>query len=414
MTRPTLAGWCVVLHALLGTTALQAPARADVPADVVDGTDAVGGTENDASAPQLDAGSEPSADASPTDPMPADHGHAHGALDPHGGLAPTGAGMRVLVLRRDAAGTLAPMAGVPLRRERYRRKTGMDEGADLVAAWTLTTGPSGEVVVPAEPVPGPGESDRIVAIWNGVDWELDPQEPAASAPRTITIHDVTTDTTAFALEADLEVTFVDDHFIIRENISLVNQGLAAIDFTRGAGLRVPLLVHELFGEPNDIGFLPLRPDTRHTSFSVSPATGRVAVERGALVFRGVVPPGPSVSVRAVLTVPYVGVSDHRLAMRSPHPMRVVFNVLVPPRSGIRVALAGPHRGAEMQRADGVLRVMAPLEPLAANEPVTLVVEHTPDRRPVMRTLGMALGGGALFVISAIFFATRRGSARRQG
>jgi hypothetical protein len=41
------------------------------------------------------------------------------------------------------------------------------------------------------------------------------------------------------------------------------------------------------------------------------------------------------------------------------------------------------------------------------EVVTLHVDHTPDRLQVQRDVGLALGFGVLFALTAVFAATRR-------
>lgn len=319
--------------------------------------------------------------------------------------------VRVQLFGPDAR--LQPIGNVEVRRERYRRSAGMDAATELVAAWHTTTDVRGDAFFPVDPPPGVAESDRFVATWQGLDWDSDEGGESPHGGSSITVFPITTATDAFSMALDATVELRDTNFIVRQQWKLTNTSLEAIDFTRDSGLRIPLLVHAVFGAPFDLGFLPLRPDNRTTSFSFSPERGRLAVERGALVFRGVVPPGRAVDVRAGFAVPYNQDDSHTLALRSDFPMQARVSVVIPDQSGLTATLNTPHRTLQQATADGRQLMLAPVEDFAAREMLAVHIRNTPDRLAIVRQVGLGLAGGIFFVITAIFFATRR-SGRRDG
>ncbi len=356
------------------------------------------GRADDTPGPEASQPAEPGGALRGPEPEPMLDGGAASATAPPV-VAP---GRRVVVRLVDPQGRVTAAPGVRVREERLRRSTGMDGTVELAAARAGVTGDDGLVVFPVDGELGPGESLRHVATWEGHDWDAREGEAA------ILLHHTTPRTDALRLGMQAFIELRDNNFMLQQQYVLINGSNLAIDLTGGAGLRIPLLVHEVFGEPLDLGYLPLRPDSRTSRFEVTPPRGRVAVERGALVYRGIVPPGRAVQVRASYAVPYDGDSRHTLSLRSPVDLDEVRVAVVSPTvSGLRASLGAPHRTLSRPTADGVELWLMPTAMPKAGEPLEVVLVNTPDRLAVTRRLGLALGGGVLFAVSALFFATRR-------
>ena len=312
----------------------------------------------------------------------------------------------MLVSRLGADGRVAPAPGVRVLRERYKRSAGMEGGETLVAAWETRTDASG-VASFGEVAAGPGEEDRFAAVALGTRWAAEVSREAPSAP-TVTLFERTRDTAALAFDLQVGLELRDANFMVQQQFAVLNNGLAAVDLSDGPGLRIPLLTHAVFGGSLDWGFLPLRPDTRTSRFEVTPPGGRVSVERGALVFRGLVPPGRGLQVRASFAVPYGPDAFHTLALRSDLPFEGLrFGVTAPDASGLGVALGAPHDTAARREAEATELWLIPRAMPAAGEVVTVHVRNTPDRLATQREIGLALGFGVLFSLTAVFAATRR-------
>lgn len=327
--------------------------------------------------------------------------------------APSGAsaaaftpGPRVLVSRMGVDRRMAPAPAVRVLRERLKRSAGMEGGETLVAVWETRTDAGGVATFTDVPL-GAGEEDRYAAMALGTRWPAEVSPDAPTAP-TVTIFERTRDLGALALDLQVGLELRDANFMIQQQFVVINDGLQAVDLTDGPGLRVPLLTHAVFGASLDSGFLPLRPDTRTSRFEVTPPGGRVSVERGALVFRGVVPPGRAVQIRASFAVPFGPDARHTLALRSDLPFEGLrFGVTAPDASGLKVALGAPHDTAARRAGDGTELWLVPRAMPAVGEVVTLHVANTPDRLATQRDVGLALGFGVLFALTAVFAGSRR-------
>jgi|GEM_PF-6914581 len=315
-------------------------------------------------------------------------------------------GVRVLVRRFEGDGSLTPLPGVEVRRERYKKLGGMEGGTELIEVLSGQTGPGGAVVFPVSGPPGVAESDSYVATWAGLEWEVATTEGASEF--TATVFPLTTKTDAFRMGLQAFVELRDSNFLVQQQYTLVNDSFEAIDFSGGEGLRIPLLIHDVFGQPLNVGYLPTRTDSKRTRFDIKPRRGRLTVERGTLIFRGIVPPGRGVQVLASFAIPYAEEDSHVLSLSAPYDLDDVrVAVVAPDRSGLKAALVAPHRAAPRTTAGAEELWLIPLESPKAGQPLQLILDHTPDRRAVTRNIATALGGAVLFVISAIFFATRR-------
>jgi hypothetical protein len=183
----------------------------------------------------------------------------------------------------------------------------------------------------------------------------------------------------------------------------------AVDTDQGAGLVMPLVTPAPHGEPV-ASFLPQRPEPREFLTQVDPPNqGRLLIEKGRLVYRGLVRPA-GVRVRVVYVVPYDGHTEHTLGFRMPLPASSVAMVV---RTSERVqpelAFHAPADVLVRPFMDGEQRTALLVEAPDAGEVVLFDVRQTPDRHVLLRPL--AAGLGALLVAALLVLAIGR---KREG
>jgi len=338
------------------------------------------------------------------EPPPGHPPMGHGAAMPTS-IAPTSITISVVAL--SPSGRLVSGAGAEVRLELTRMG---EMGGELERAWITTADAEGRATFADVPPLAPGRQLGAIARWHGVEWRGDVR---AGAPTTIVAYSLTADRAS--LRASLSYTLIpSEEELIIDQLMRVTTGddPRAVDLERGEGLRVPLLVHAVFGAPAPGGWMPPRPSPDTTRFSLQPPSdqlGRLVVERGELVYRGIVPPS-GVTILAQYPVSYADDTRHLLAMSSPVALELL-QLTLPARAGLapEVALRTPFQTIVRPTGDGVQRLLVPLTLPAPGEPLLVDVHDTPSRLAFVRPMVVGLTLGVVVVLWLAFLRTRRGA-----
>lgn len=328
-----------------------------------------------------------------------------------GAAAPRVEVVRARVLALSAAGALRPAGGALVRLERRRRPPPGEMGAaEVVMAWEARAGGDGLARFDAVPPLGVAEADALVVRWRGSESEhgLAAPDDGRAAPVSLIAYETSRDLGALKMGVRLTVTPRDSGLQVEHLIQIENRSHTKIDTDQGAGLVVPLLTPAPFDAPVP-SFLPNRPEPREFLTQQSPESGRLLVERGRLVFRGLISPDGQ-TIRVVYVIPYDGQTAHTYGLRLPvaassvamvartsELSRPTISFRQPSEVVVRAFLGGEERTA--------LLIAEP----DAGEVVLIDVVGTPDRHILMRPL--AAGLGALVVVALVVLALGRRRAR---
>lgn len=320
--------------------------------------------------------------------------------------APTaGPGLSIQVNAHSTAGRRHPAAGAEVRLEQLARG-GMDDSELLERVWVTTTDDTGTARFDQPELP-PGRDLRAVVRWEGVEWPTELQQGTTQ----VEVYAVTSDRSKLKASISYGINVSEDELFIEQQMQLSPGGdPRAVDVDREGGVRVPLLEHAVFGDSLDEGWVPPRPDTNMTLFQVDPPLGRLVVERGAMVYRGLIPPD-GITIRATYPVPYVETTDHVLAARSPVAIDEL-QVSVALGQGLdpEIALRTPFETMVQQSGDGTRRFLRPLTVPKQGEVFFVDVRDTPSRMILLRPLAIALGGLVFAALTVAFLRTRRRGA----
>ncbi|MFO0750913.1 MAG: hypothetical protein U1F43_35360 [Myxococcota bacterium] len=325
-----------------------------------------------------------------------------------GGAPTMGAppGIVVDVVAHSPAGRRLPAAGAEVRLEQLQR--GMmdeDSAGNLERVWIATADGNGRATFVGIPELSPGRSLRVVARWEGVEW---PSELSQNGQAQIDVFAVTADRSLVRAAMAYSLNVSEDEIFIEQTMRLTpGDDPRAIDVDREGGIRLPMLEHAVFGESLDIGWIPPRPDPNMTLFEVDPPLGRLSVERGAMVYRGLIPPD-GVTLHATYPAPYVNESNHTLAMRSPVELdSLELSVALGHDLEPEVALRTPFETIVRPTGDGERRLLRPLELPKAGEVFFVDVGDMPSRIVLLRPLVIGLSALVVASLTLAFLRTRR-------
>ena len=319
----------------------------------------------------------------------------------------------VSVTRVDASGARVPGAGVEVVLRRMRQGMPGDDSAP-VAIKTIEIKANAEGVADLgslEP-PRPRESDHIVARHAGVEWQL---QDGQNMPQAI-VWDVTEDLARLSIDLKVVLSPRDEGFLIDHIYTLTAGGARALDL-RAKGVRIPLMLPALFGEPFEAGFLPDRPDERTFRTEIEPRLDDVKgaslkSENGALVLRTTIAPDRPVQMSVRAFVKYANEVEHTLAFRAGPVDLAGFLVFVerPERVGLRAALRMPADQTVQRTPEGERLVFIPMEIPKAGDTVRLDLAGSPERHNLVRPITTALALGLAALVTLTFLARRRREA----
>ncbi|MCC6623196.1 MAG: hypothetical protein IT385_18195 [Deltaproteobacteria bacterium] len=334
----------------------------------------------------------------------------------HPPLTATGAGalgglpqapVVVSVRALSPSGRELPAVGAEVRLE-LTRMSEMGETA-LERVWVASADGLGQASFGDVPELGPGRRLTAIARWHGVEWRRAVADRLQ--PTSLVAYAVTGDRSSLRARMSYTVIPGEEELIIDQLMHVTTgDDPRAVDLERGDGLPIPLLVHAVFGQPVPGGWVPPRVSPETTRIELQPPAdelGRLVVERGTLVYRGVVPPG-GVVVSAQYPVSYVDDTDHLLAFTAPIEVETL-QFTMPVASGLAPEIAPrvPFHTVSRPTADGVQRLIVPLVMPKAGEPVLLDVRDTPSRLALLRPLTVSLSVLVVVVLWLVFLRTRR-------
>jgi len=294
----------------------------------------------------------------------------------------------VQVTRIGEAGDLAPLVGGEVVLERWVRSARMPDAAPtLAAAFAAETDANGTARFSLEAPLGPGQSLRARARYRDVSWpgaEVDPTRPVQ-----LVVAEVGGGPEELALDLHIVVQPTEGRINMSARAVVLNRSLRAVDVSGGDGLRFPLLLPLLFDDVVTWTVVPGNPDRARFRFERSPEIGRLAVERGEVVYRGVVPPGDSLTITVTYGVPYDSRQDYRLALRPPLDVeRLLLQVVHARRIAPWVAPVGDFEPILRRRGDELERFLEVVEPPRRGELFELDVVRTPSDKVLVRALAV--------------------------
>lgn len=349
-------------------------------------------------APAVEPPPAPATEAAPAEPVPAEPLAVVPSL-------PAGT-IQIIVTYVQPSGAVVPAQGAQVRIQRLRMPPPMqmDRDPEFTLAVSATTDAAGRANFEPLPVAGIGESDTVNVRWRGVttSQELNAPNNGVITPLRLVVYDVTRDVSKLEMRVQLTVTPNDKGLRVEHVFALENAAHQAIDTDVGEGLVLPLVTPAPFDEPV-ASFLPQRPDGDRFFPRVEGDNGRLLVEKGRLVYRGVVQPaGQRLSV--MYEIPYADETDHVFGLRMPVAASGLSLTL---RGAERVLPEVTLRGASAAFLDweGTRPTRTAMldKPPAAGEVVLFDVKGTPDRHTFFRPFAAGVGGciiAALIVLGA--------------
>ncbi len=308
---------------------------------------------------------------------------------------------RIVVTHVHPSGAVLPAAGAQVRIQRLRKPPPMqmDRDPEFTMAWTATADAQGRANFEQLPVLGIGESDSAQVRWRGVTTSQDLEAPnnGVVEPLRLVVYDVTRDLSRLKMRVQLTVTPTDKGLRVEHVLALENTTHEAIDTNVGEGLVLPMVTPAPFEEPVP-SFLPQRPDSGRFITGLEPDNGRILIDKGQVVYRGVVQPGGQ-RVRVVYEIPYADETDHVFGLRMPIAASgLTLKLIGAERVFPEVSLRGPSAAFLDWEGTRPVRTAMLDKPPAAGEVVLFDVKGTPDRHSFFRPFAASVGGCIIAVL----------------
>ena len=318
----------------------------------------------------------------------------------------------VRVRRMSSHGAFSPAAGVTVRLERWRTGLGPMSVPKLTDAWLTETDAEGRAVVSASATSSraPGKQDLSLTVQaDGQRYDAPTDDPNVD----VVVFTPTDAVDSLSMDVRAEIVVGEGKLFFDQRVHLATRSLARVDLSAGPGIRVPLMLPAAFGDAVDFGLMPAAPNPDRVKFSVTPDVGRLAVERGAVVYQGPVDPGRPVELGVRYPIPYDDALDHTLAFRLPvDSTRTMVGLRYANHVAPGITFRRPHRIVTRALTRGTERVMTATPPPKAGEVVFVDLTRAPGRRATILPF-VAAAAGLLVLLFAIGIARHLSKASAQ-
>ena len=292
-------------------------------------------------------------------------------------------------------GLKAPVTGLEVALETWRTTPGPGATPSLDGVRHGRTDAEGRARFADAPRAGATQG-VVSAVYDGVTYRSEPIGDSSGEVR-LQVYDTSASLVGLSGRMTVGLDVRDGFLIVDTTLALTNDSRVTIDTRRiSQGLRMPIALPAIGGQPWESGVIPADTGPRHVSLRQTPERGRFQFSKGQIAYEGPLPPGEMTTLQGRYALPIIA-ERQDLALTVPVPLdQLMVTTTWSDRVSLRVVPDRPFLAIGRQPGEAVQRFMRITSPPKVGEAFVLRIDRLP--RPYALRNQLAVGGGVSLVV----------------